>query len=134
MPDASSTRRHQRVALRVPVDVSTIDPERDPRTGRPYFRDCQELCGNLSTGGMFIATAEPPSPGRRLLLRIHTPDGAAIETVARVAWRARSAGPGASERGVGVEFVGPSAATRAALERIVSSLPPERESPAPRSD
>jgi hypothetical protein len=125
MPEASSTRRHQRVSLRVPVDVSTIDPERDPRTGRPYFRDCQELCGNLSTGGMFIATAEPPSPGRRLLVRIHTPDGAAIETVARVAWRARGA-----ERGVGVEFVGPSAATRAALERIVNDAP--AASPAPR--
>lgn len=131
MPEAASTRRHQRVALRVPVDVSTIDPERDPLTGRPYFRACQELCGNLSTGGMFIATAEPPSPGRRLLVRIHTPDGPTIETVARVAWRARAAGPGASERGVGVEFVGPSAATRAALERIVSSAPPESESPAP---
>ena len=123
MPEASSTRRHQRVALRVPVDVSTIDPERVPRTGRPYFRDCQELCGNLSTGGMFIATAEPPSPGRRLLVRIHTPDGFAIETIARVAWRAWSAGPGAAERGVGVEFVGTSDATRAALERVVSSAP-----------
>ena len=132
MPEAASTRRHQRVALRVPVDVSTIDPERDPRTGRPYFRDCRELCGNLSTGGMFIATAEPPSPGRRLLVRIHTPDGAAIETVARVAWRARDARPGAAERGIGVEFLGPSAAARAALERIVGGVPGERESPAPR--
>jgi hypothetical protein len=37
-----------------------------------------------------------------------------------------------AERGVGVEFVGPSAATRAALERIVNGAPPERESPAPR--
>jgi len=123
MSEAATTRRHRRVALRVPVDVSTIDPERDPRTGRPYFRDCQELCGNLSTGGMFIATAEPPSPGRRLLVRIHTPDGFAIETIARVAWRARSAGRGAAERGVGVEFVGTTDATRAALERVVSSLP-----------
>jgi Tfp pilus assembly protein PilZ len=130
MPEASSTRRHQRIALRVPVDISTIDPERDPRTGRPYFRDCRELCGNLSTGGMFIATTEPPSPGRRLLLRIHTPGGPAIETVARVAWRALGPGRGDGERGVGVEFVGPNAATRAALERIVSSTP--AETPAPR--
>jgi len=123
MPETESTRRHQRVPQRVPVDVSTIDPERDPRTGRPYFRACQELCGNLSTGGMFIATAEPPSPGRRLLIRIHAPDGLAIETVGRVAWRAH--GAGAPERGVGVEFIGPSAATRAALERIVSGAPSE---------
>lgn len=125
MPEQASTRRYQRIALRVPVDVSTIDPERDPRTGRPYFRACRELCGNLSTGGMFIATSEPPSPGRRLLLRIHAPDGAPIETLARVAWRE----PGVN--GVGVEFVGPNASTRAALERIVrgrrADVPPARE-------
>ena len=128
MSQVGSTRRYQRIALRVPVDVSTIDPERDPETGRAYFRAaCQESCGNLSTGGMFIATAEPPSPGRRLLLRIHTPDGLAIETIARVAWRAGGDG---AERGVGVEFVGPSAATRAALARIVSGT--SAGSPAPR--
>jgi hypothetical protein len=125
MPHHAPTRRHQRIALRVPVDVSTIDPERDPRTGRPYFRACRELCGNLSTGGMFITTSEPPSPGRRLLVRIHAPDGAPIETVARVAWRAPGLG------GVGVEFVGTNAATRAALERIVrgrrASAPPARQ-------
>jgi hypothetical protein len=120
MSQTSSTRRHRRIALRVPVDVSTIDPERDPSTGRPFFRSCQELCGNLSTGGIFITTAEPPSPGRRLLVRIHTPDGFSIETLGRVAWRAYGPEPGGNERGVGVEFIGPSAATRAALERIVS--------------
>ena len=124
MPDHTSTRRHQRIALRLPVDVSTIDPERDPRTGRPYFRACRELCGNLSTGGMFIATSEPPSPGRRLLVRIHAPDGAPIEAVARVAWRAPGVG------GVGVEFVGANAATQAALERIVRGR--RASAPAPR--
>ncbi|MEN8159606.1 MAG: PilZ domain-containing protein [Myxococcota bacterium] len=126
MPNSESTRRHQRVPLRVPVDVSTIDPELDPRTGRPYFRSCQEHCGNLSTGGMFIHTAEPPTPGRRLLVRFHTPDGLAVETLARVAWRGRSPGPGPSEKGVGVEFIEASAATRAALERIVERSPQPR--------
>ena len=123
MSNSESTRRYQRVALRVPVDVSTIDPERDPRTGRPYFRSCQEHCGNLSTGGMFIHTPEPPSPGRRLLVRFHTPDGLAVETVARVAWRGRSNEVGASGGGVGVEFIDASADTRAALERIIQSAP-----------
>ncbi len=126
MADSAATRRHQRVALRVPVDVSTIDPERDPRTGRPYFRSCREQCGNLSTGGMFITTPEPLSPGRRLLVRFHTPDGLSVETLARVAWRGRGAGPGASEGGVGVEFIDASAATRAALERIIESSPQRR--------
>jgi len=120
MSSFAPTRRHPRVALRVPVDVSTIDPETDPRTGRPYFRECQELCGNLSNGGMFIATADPPRPGRRLLVRIHTPDGAPpIETLARVAWQKPHSRLGAREPGVGVEFVGPSPAALRAIERFL---------------
>jgi uncharacterized protein (TIGR02266 family) len=122
MSDFAATRRHPRIAVRVPVDVSTIDPETDPRTGRPYFRECQELCGNLSPGGMFIASADPPGPGRRLLLRIHTPDGAPpIEALARVAWRKPDAPVGREEAGVGVEFLRPSEATRAAIERMLDS-------------
>jgi len=133
MSDFAKARRHPRIALRVPVEVSTIDPETDPRTGRPYFRECQELCGNLSSGGMFIASADPPGAGRRLLLRIHTPDGAPpIEALARVAWRKPEAPVGPAQPGVGVEFLRPSAATRAAIERMLDSAataaPSTRES------
>jgi uncharacterized protein (TIGR02266 family) len=132
MNDFAATRRHPRIPLQVPVDVSTIDPETDPRTGRPYFRECQELCGNLSTGGMFIASADPPGPGRRLLLRIHSPDGAPpIEAVARVAWRKPEAPVGMEQPGVGVEFLRPSEATRAAIERMLDAATigaPEQES------
>ncbi len=132
MNDYAPTRRHPRVALRVPVDVSTIDPERDPRTGRPYYRECRELCGNLSNGGMFIATSDPPGPGRRLLVRIHTPDGASpIEALARVAWRKPGTPAGAEEPGVGVEFVGQSPAARAAIERMLDhAANAENSSPA----
>ena len=116
MSDYATTRRHPRVPLRVPVDVTTIDPETDPRTGRPYFRECRELCGNLSNGGMFIATPDPPRPGRRLLVRIHTKDGAPpIEALARVAWQK----PGTDTPGVGVEFLLASPTTRAAIERFL---------------
>jgi len=31
-------RRFPRVALDVPIRLSTIDPEIDPWTGRPFFR------------------------------------------------------------------------------------------------
>jgi len=131
MSDFAATRRHPRIALRVPVEVSTIDPETDPRTGRPYFRECRELCGNLSTGGMFIASADPPGPGRRLLLRIHTPDGAPpIEAIARVAWRKPEVGR--EQPGVGVEFLKPSEATRAAIERMLDSATSDG-SPSPES-
>lgn len=122
MADFAPTRRHPRVSLRVPVEVSTIDPERDPRTGRPYFRECEELCGNLSSGGMFIHTADPPGAGRRLLVRIHAPGAPGpIEAVAHVAWRQPRTGPGAHEPGVGVEFVGTSPRTRAAIARILGA-------------
>jgi Tfp pilus assembly protein PilZ len=120
--DFGASRRHPRVALRVPVDITTIDPETDPRTGRPYFRACRELCANLSRGGLFIATDDPPGPGRRLLVRIHPSDGAPpFETIARVAWRKPGVAAEAREAGAGVEFVAESPAARAAIERMLRS-------------
>ncbi len=131
MSDFPKPRRYPRIALRVPVELSTIDPERDPRTGQPYFRETRELCGNLSSGGMFIASVDPPTTGRRLLLRIHRPDGLPpIETVARVAWRKLEA-PAPDEPGVGVEFLRPTDAVREAIEHMLDSActaPTARES------
>jgi Tfp pilus assembly protein PilZ len=67
---------------------------------------------------MFIATNDPPRPGRRLLVRIHLADGAPpIEALARVAWQKPGESP--QESGVGVEFVGPSPGTSAAIERAL---------------
>lgn len=125
------TRRHPRVLLRVPVDVTTIDPETDRRTGRPYFRECRELCGNLSSGGMFISTSDPPRLGRRLLVRIYTGGGAPpIETLARVAWYKPGFAPNAREPGVGVEFLGASATTRAKIEELLDAASGDSESAA----
>jgi Tfp pilus assembly protein PilZ len=115
------TRRHPRVSLRVPVDVTTIDPETDRQTGRLYFRECRELCGNLSSGGMFISTSDPPRLGRRLLVRIHTGGAAPIETLARVAWYKPGFAPNAHEPGVGVEFLGASADARAAIDELLDA-------------
>jgi uncharacterized protein (TIGR02266 family) len=95
----------------MPVRISTIDAETDPRTGRPYFRATREYCANLSRGGVFIRTADPLSPGRRVLVEIHTPEGESIEAIGRVAWSktvlATSGDP--EDSGVGVEFLGSSA-------------------------
>jgi uncharacterized protein (TIGR02266 family) len=63
---------------------------------------------NLSRGGLFIHTAEPISPGRRVLVEMHFPDGSPLEAVGRVAWSKRVLGA-ADERprdGIGVEFIG----------------------------
>jgi uncharacterized protein (TIGR02266 family) len=103
-------RRHKRVAVHMPVRISTIDAETDPRTGRPYFRATREYCANLSRGGAFIRTADPLSPGRRVLVEIHVPEGEPIEAIGRVAWSktvlATSGEP--EDSGVGVEFLGSS--------------------------
>ena len=117
-------RRHRRVSVHVPVRVSTIDPETDPRTGRPYFRDTREYVANLSRGGAFIETDDPPSPGHRVLVQIHVPEAEPIETVGRVAWSRKvlTRETGDEGAGAGVEFL----AEESLLERIGRAAGPAR--------
>lgn len=120
----SPQRRHPRVPVALPVRISTIDPEIDPRTGRPCFRASREVCVNLSRGGLFIHTAEPIAPGRRVLVEMHFPDGSPLEAVGRVAWSKRVLGapdepPG---DGIGVEFIG---AAPGQIEALASFLSDE---------
>lgn len=89
--EGAERRRFPRLAVRVPVRLSTIDPEPDPGTGRPFFRTSDDTCANLSHGGLFIQTDEPLTPGRRLLIEVRLPDGQPVEVVGRVAWVRRTA-------------------------------------------
>ena len=118
-------RRHRRIAVHMPVRISTIDPETDPRTGRPYFRATREYCANLSRGGAFIRTSDPLSPGRRVLVEIHMPEGEPIEAIGRVAWSktvlTTSGDP--EDSGVGVEFLGSSADQLTALADYLEIAP-----------
>ena len=88
--------------------ISTIEPERDPWTGRPFFRATQETCANVSRGGAFVRTAEPLKPGRRVLIELQLPNGAPIEAIGRVAWTKRVLAPNEQDRdaGIGIEFMG----------------------------
>lgn len=97
-------RRSPRIPLSAPVRIATIDPETDPGTGRPFFRSFSDTCGNLSPDGLFIRTAEPLEPGRRILVELSLPGGD-VEAVGRVAWIKRGLNRGA-DRGVGVELLG----------------------------
>lgn len=110
MSEASSyeRRRHPRVAANLDVRISTIEPERDPWTGRPFFRASQETCANVSRGGAFVRTGEELTPGRRLLVELKLPDGSPLEAIGRVAWTKRVMGgpQGEDSVGVGVEFIG----------------------------
>ena len=111
-------RRHPRVLVDVPIRFSTIDPEIDPWSGRPFFRSCEEALADVSRGGARVRTTEPLGPGRRLLLEMDLPDGRPFETIARVAWaRLDPAEPGGY--GLGLEFLGGSPDHAARLTTIL---------------
>lgn len=114
-------RLRRRVAVRLPVRISTIDPETDPWTGKPYFRSSDETCANVSRGGAFVLTTETVAPGRRVLLELSMPNGESVQALGRVAWSRSSLAPaGRAERsGFGVEFLGGSAEELAALESFL---------------
>lgn len=116
-------RRFERVPARLRVRLSTIEPERDPWTGRPFFRASHETCANVSRGGVFIRTAEPLTPGRRILLEMHLPGGRSLEAVGRVAWSRRVMAPRESDAdsGIGIEFLGGAADQFGALEEFIDT-------------
>ena len=117
---ASRKRRYPRVPLSLPVHVFSIDPETDATTGKPVFRNSEEICANLSRGGACIRTSDPLSPGRRVLLELELPDGERLETIGRVAWSKLGMAPGGRlEAGCGVEFLGASARQRAQLDALL---------------
>ena len=119
----SNRRRHERIPTELGVRISTIEPERDPWTGRPFFRATLEVCANVSRGGAFVKTAEPLDPGRRLLVEVHLPGGKPVEAIGRVAWTRRIMKPQASdnESGIGIEFIGGASAQFAALEQYIDA-------------
>lgn len=117
--DDGRTRRFERVDLRARVQLTSLDPERDPQTGVPTLWESDELCETLSVGGAFIRTVDPPAKGRRVLLQIHLPSGESVEAVGRVAWTRVPLG-GSREPGIGIEFVTPEGDTRRTLSRFLS--------------
>ena len=122
MNDYEANRRHQRIPSQMAARISTIDPERDPWTGRPFFRATQETCANVSRGGAFVHTTEPLAPGRRLLIELHLPNGERLEAIGRVAWSKTVMAPRESDDtgGIGVEFLGGAANHFSALEDYIS--------------
>jgi hypothetical protein len=113
-------RRHDRVEASIPVKISTIEAERDPWTGRRYFRASEETCANLSRGGAFVRTVELLHPGQRVLLEMDLPTGS-LEAIGRIAWTKRSLTQGAPDfgTGVGVEFLGAESEDLDALARFL---------------
>jgi Tfp pilus assembly protein PilZ len=104
------------------VRISTIEPDRDPWTGRPFFRSLEETCENVSRGGAFVATAEPLDLGKRVLVELCLPSGHELEAIGRVAWVKRVAGVQENEKesGIGIEFLGGGSREFAELEDFIS--------------
>jgi Tfp pilus assembly protein PilZ len=89
--DAAAQRRHRRLPTELRVGW------RVPEDTRRY----QSYVDDISIGGAFLRTAEPPPAGTALLLEIIPPGGTAPQTIeCRVAWARHC--PGAE--GAGVEF------------------------------
>ena len=126
MSDYTKRRRHRRITATIPVRISTIEPERDPWTGRPFFRAAQEHCANLSRGGAFVQTREPIAPGRRVIVELDLPNGNRLEAIGRVAWSktvmapGQSRGEGIDDGGIGVEFLGGAANHFSQLEDYIT--------------
>jgi hypothetical protein len=121
-PTTTNRRRYERIATDIQVRISTIEPERDPWTGRPFFRATQETCANVSRGGAYVKTSEPLDPGRRLLVEVHLPGSRRLEAIGRVAWTKRIMAPHSreGESGIGIEFIGGAAEQFAALDGYIS--------------
>lgn len=117
----SDRRNYERIPACLPVRISTIDPETDPWTGKPFFRSSREWSTNVSRGGLFVRTQEPILPGQRVLLELSLPGGRSIEAVGRVAWARRVMRAGAEEddAGIGLQFVGTTAEEMDALDTWV---------------
>jgi uncharacterized protein (TIGR02266 family) len=102
----------RRAELRVPFEADvTIGSGGRLMTG---------LAGDISTGGMFVATFRPMPPGTRLSLRFRLPTGQVV-AAAIVRWT-RDARPGIVA-GMGVEFVDLGELDMATLKRFCGDRP-----------
>lgn len=122
-----SVRRHQRYprsAVRLAVRISSIDAEKDPETGGPYFMTANETCHNLSRGGLYVVTHEPMRPGSRVLVEIEIPGGPEVQAIGRVAWSRADVSPTKIDErsGVGIEFLGGSREALSAVEQYVERV------------
>lgn len=120
----------KRVNVRVPIRISTIDPEKDPETGKLYFYTSEEVSANISRGGAFVATPEPIDPGRRVLIEIEIPNGPNIQTIGRVVWKrldpSKTEANPARRSGIGIQFMGGRPDLLNELDRFINLAAPRR--------
>lgn len=121
----TSSQKFPRHPAQVPVRIATVDPERDPETGLPFFRNSEASTGNLSRGGVFVHSWEPLAAGRRVIVALALPAGGELELLGRVVWtrrRVEQPKTGTLEApGYGIEFIGETRADQAAIQQILDA-------------
>ncbi|MCC6877271.1 MAG: TIGR02266 family protein [Sandaracinaceae bacterium] len=81
--------------------------------------------GDVSSGGLFVATEEPLPVGTELVLSFLLPDGYRVRAAARVTWvRAPRYRPGELPAGMGLRFEELSPKDRHAIEHYLREHPP----------
>ena len=131
----TAQQKFPRRETRVPVYVSTVDPEVDPDTGVPFYRATEASTANLSRGGVFVHSWEPLAAGRRVIVALELPTGGEIQLVGQVVWTRRKLTPRAGRPveapGYGIEFVSQSRAEEAAIQQILDATGPDATPSAP---
>ncbi|TLM65301.1 MAG: TIGR02266 family protein [Deltaproteobacteria bacterium] len=109
-------QKDKRRTLRVPLIVEKL-PCRDGR--RTFFG----YAGNISRGGLFIATVSPREPGEQFELQVTLPPPAELTLQCRceVVWKRHFARQGKYAPGMGLRFLDLPAEQAAALERWIEA-------------
>jgi tetratricopeptide (TPR) repeat protein len=125
-PDVTALRAHPRFVTRQKVELKV--PGRDEL--RAYWTT------DISRGGLFVESDDPPERGAELTINLETRDGA-LELFGTVV---RSVRDGPMPSGVGIQFTNLTVAKRSALEAYVEGIATElhaqdeRKAPPPRPE
>lgn len=98
-PEERPRQAHRRRILRKPLIVLQAKPEADRATFFGYAK-------NISRGGMFVASVNPPAPGCRFMVEFCLPDGPERACCqAEVVWNRTFSQRGPYEPGMGLRFL-----------------------------
>lgn len=129
----ASRQQHRRLNVRVPIRISSIDPETDPDSGKPFFVMSEEVSSNISGGGVCVACSDAMTPGRRVLVEIDIPTGETVQSIAQVVWKrpgivGSTTTPG-ERPGFGLRFDASGTIALAPLDRFISRAMARRNVP-----
>ena len=96
----TNTQATKRRRLRKPLIVLQTNDQSERRTFFGYAK-------NLSMGGMFIASINPPSPGKKFDIEFTLPPGTghSVKCTSEVVWYRTYSNRGKYEPGMGMRFI-----------------------------